>query len=165
MVLEEYNVDAVDTYSLTLFHDGEMRVLREQEDFVRSRKTENGDSWQAWEYRVGRENFQEEGTYELLLVSEDAAGKQKWETVPAKEPGRETAVTFSVDRTAPEALITGAQSGGRYRTGGAARDSDGAGKYGAGVAEGMRRRGGEGSMKEPFWRKNSGSGAEAWSLP
>src|SRR5699024_6309410 len=64
VVLEEYNVDAVDTYSLTLFHDGEMRVLREQEDFVRSRKTENGDSWQAWEYRVGRENFQEEGTYE-----------------------------------------------------------------------------------------------------
>lgn len=116
VVLEEYNVDAVDTYSLTLFHDGEMRVLREQEDFVRSRKTENGDSWQAWEYRVGRENFQEEGTYELLLVSEDAAGN-KMGNSSAKEPGRETAVTFSVDRTAPEALITGAQSGGRYRTG------------------------------------------------
>ena len=86
VVLEEYNVDAVDTYSLTLFHDGEMRVLREQEDFVRSRKTENGDSCRPGStVSEGRIFRRKEPTSSSLCRR--TRRETKWETVRPRSRG------------------------------------------------------------------------------
>ena len=57
------------------------------------------------EYRIPASSFQKEGIYELLLSSEDRANNQSDTGMQGKR------VTFALDWTAPECLITGVKGG------------------------------------------------------
>lgn len=114
LVVLEYNVDAVKEYQITAYHDGTLRILKENEDYSRRKLTKTGqERWQIYEYRIDKKNFEKEGDYEILLYSEDAAGNYM-ENVSAKLEEREAVFKFSIDKTGPVILLSGAEDGGRY---------------------------------------------------
>lgn len=113
VVVREYNVDPVEKYQAAAGHDGEIRILKEGEDYARRKLEETG--WYVYEYRISKKNFEEEGNYEVVLYSEDAAGNRMG-NVSAKAEDRQAAFEFSVDKTGPSVFLSGAEDGGYYNT-------------------------------------------------
>lgn len=72
--------------------------------------TGDASSWKQYQYRIPASRFQKEGIYELLLSSEDRANNQSDTGMQGKR------VTFALDWTAPECLITGVKDGEAYQT-------------------------------------------------
>ena len=100
VVFCETNVDYVGNVEIFCRHDGEMRILKENTDyFVLSRGSD--DSWKQYEYQILADQFQEEGVYELLMTTSDAANHVSDTGIQEKR------VTFVVDRTPPSCVIAG----------------------------------------------------------
>ncbi len=123
----EYNVDPVVSHQVILSRDGEGRSLLEKEDYTRCEKEESrvvkenpfgkelGGQWQVYKYTIAKENFEAEGNYEVVLYSEDMAGNQMG-NVLMKRKGGAGSIAFAVDKTGPDAVLSGAEDGGRYKT-------------------------------------------------
>ncbi|MCD2492051.1 hypothetical protein LQE92_05350 [Lacrimispora sp. NSJ-141] len=123
----EYNVDPVISHQVVLSRDGESRSLLEKEDYSRQEKEErrvmrenpfekeSRGQWQVYKYTIAKENFEAEGNYEVVLYSEDMAGNQMG-NILMKRKGGAGSIEFAVDKTGPDAVLSGAEDGGRYET-------------------------------------------------
>lgn len=105
-VVTEYNVSPLISRDVTLFRNGAARLLKEGEDYrVTEEKNPSG---LRYVYRIDPAAFYEEGTYSILLQSEDETGRQN------SSPGRfrqgeagEYSPSWAVDRTPPTIRLAG----------------------------------------------------------
>ena len=106
-------MDPVENCQIAVGHDGEIQVLKEGEAYTRKKLQEQG--WQIYEYRIQKKIFEEEGDYAVVLYSEDAAGNRMGNAA-AKSEDRQALFEFSVDKSGPSVILSGAEDGGYYRT-------------------------------------------------
>lgn len=100
LIVTEYNPDFLDYYQITSNREGETIELEEGKDYqVEKRGTK--DTWKAYQYCIGKENFQKEGIYLVTLYSEDQAKNASNNRV------KEKSLEFIVDKTGPSIVVTG----------------------------------------------------------
>ena len=104
IVFLETNIDYVGASKIFCRENGEVRQLIRGTDYEVT-MTGDASSWKQYQYRIPASSFQKEGIYELLLSSEDRANNQSDTGMQGKR------VTFALDWTAPECLITGVKGG------------------------------------------------------
>lgn len=108
IVIMETNVDTLDFKEITCNLNGELDTLTEGEDFV---VEESGSdvSWKQYTYKLGKELFEQEGTYTITIYSEDRANNTSDNNSKGKK------VEFVIDKTKPSILISGIENDGQYR--------------------------------------------------
>lgn len=109
IVFLETNIDYVGASKIFCRENGEVRQLIRGTDYEVT-MTGDASSWKQYQYRIPASRFQKEGIYELLLSSEDRANNQSDTGMQGKR------VTFALDWTAPECLITGVKDKETYQT-------------------------------------------------
>ncbi len=113
VVINEINVNALETEGITCSRDGEMTSLEEKKDYdVKEAGTEYS-SWKEYTYTIHADNFQDEGAYVVTVLSKDAAKNEMTNrTARTEDYGKE--VEFVIDKTAPTIVPTGVEDNGQY---------------------------------------------------
>lgn len=101
IIIKETNVNALNKMKLTLFSDSKTQVLEEGKDY-RLDKTMGDGQWNQYTYTVYKENFQEDGFYNLNLYSVDEAANESGNTMDTKN----VEVRFAIDKTPPNVILT-----------------------------------------------------------
>ena len=109
IVFLEMNIDYVGESEIFCRENGELKKLNRGSDYTVELQG-SSDSWKQYRYTIPAEYFEKEGVYELLLASRDRARNESDTGLQGKQ------VTFALDWTAPECLITGVESLGIYPT-------------------------------------------------
>ena len=104
VVIEEINVDPVETYVVKL--NGEK--LTEGSDYTTTLSGKDGE-WSKRTYVISKELFETEGEYSIVVESIDKAETTAYSDV------KNLNVSFVVDQTAPVLTISGLENGGRYQ--------------------------------------------------
>ncbi|MCD7885387.1 MAG: Ig-like domain-containing protein, partial [Lachnospiraceae bacterium] len=107
IVFYESNIDYVGESVIYCRKNGILRELIKNKDYQVTMEG-TAESWKRYCYTVPSEYFSQEGIYEILLASEDAANNQS-DTDIAQER-----VIFVLDWTSPTCTISGIQNGGIY---------------------------------------------------
>lgn len=102
----EMNIDTVEEFDVYLSRNGALGYKAAYTKEVQGSE----DTGYTYLYRIGRENFQQEGSYRLSLYSKDRAGNEINNTCDID--GNE--ISFIIDNTAPKAVIDGVESGMLY---------------------------------------------------
>lgn len=108
LVIYETNVNAIVDRDIIVYRNGETMRL-DKKDFVVEDLSEK-DDWKKYRYTVDGSVFSEEGVYEVLVSSIDEAGNRQ------DNKTKDTPASFIIDKTAPSAVITGAEDGGIYNS-------------------------------------------------
>ena len=107
VILREVNVNPLTEKKLTLYKDGDNRVLVEGTDYKVEEKQVNGHY--EYIYTIYAKNFEEEGNYNIIATSKDKAGNTNSNSsVKGEEGGNEVPLRFAVDKTEPKFEVTGA---------------------------------------------------------
>lgn len=114
MGIYEYNVDAIKERTITVNCDGELKNLKEGQDYT-AEILEDGGKWQKNYYKIKAENFQKEGNYTIILNSKDNADNSM-NNISIKRRAEPLPLSFTVDRTLPIILISGVEDKGRYQS-------------------------------------------------
>ena len=107
IVFLEMNIDYVGESEIFCRENGELKKLNRGSDYTVELQG-SSDSWKQYRYMIPAEYFEKEGVYELLLASRDRASNESDTGLQGKQ------VTFALDWTAPECLITGVEALGIY---------------------------------------------------
>lgn len=102
----EQNVSALTESSITLGCNGSTRTLTKDKDYTVEEMTENG--MHLYRYTIRAEAMTKDGYYDVLLRSKDEAGNSQ------TNESKGCPVRFTVDRTAPDCIITNLADGGVY---------------------------------------------------
>lgn len=108
IVVTETNADTLEFLDITLNLNGKLQTLEEKTAYT---VTQSGDenSWKQYTYRIGKENFKEEGRYTLTIYSRDRAENTSDNHTKGKQ------IEFVVDQSAPDIFVTGVEDRGQYR--------------------------------------------------
>lgn len=109
LTIEEINVDTLTHRGITNSHDGDIADLEEGTDYT-VRESGGEVSWKSYEYTIKKENFEQEGLYNITIDSVDRA------TNEATNKIKNVDIEFIIDKTAPTVVITGIENEGQYRT-------------------------------------------------
>lgn len=96
VVITETNADELSNIKITLFRDGETKVLEEGDDYKIEVAGGNGH-WYHYTYTVYAKNFDADGVYSLTVESDDKAGNEAKNDQDTKDK----AINFGVDNTLP----------------------------------------------------------------
>lgn len=110
----EYNVDTIKERTLTVNCDGELKDLKEGQDYT-AEVLENKGKWKKNYYKIKAENFKKEGNYTVILNSKDNADNSMNNT-SMKRKAEPLPLSFTVDRTSPTILISGVADKGKYQS-------------------------------------------------
>ena len=106
VILREINVNQLSEHKLTLYKDGDNRILKEGTDYSFEERLVNGHY--EYIYTIFAKNFEEEGNYNIIATSKDKANNTNSNsTVKGDDGSNEVPLRFAVDKTAPTNLITG----------------------------------------------------------
>lgn len=108
VVFYETNIDYIGESQIHCRRDGELRSLVKGRDYSVTMQGSR-DSWKRYCYTIPAEYFDEEGIYELLLASGDRAKNRSDTGIQKKQ------VSFVLDRTAPDCVISGIEENGTYQ--------------------------------------------------
>lgn len=110
--IREINVDLLETSDISISRDGDLKKLKAEEDY-KVKRSGSENTWKEYYYQLDKENFEEEGAYNVTVFSTDRAANSQ----DNKNNKREEAcnVEFVIDKTAPSTVVTGIEDGGRYR--------------------------------------------------
>ncbi len=110
--IREINVDLLEESDVSISRDGEMKKLKADDDYTVKRSGDE-NTWKEYYYQLDKENFEEEGAYNVTIFSKDRAEN----TQDNKNNKRNEAcnVEFVIDKTAPSTVVTGIADEGRYR--------------------------------------------------
>ena len=108
IVFLEMNIDYVGESEIFCRENGELKKLNRGSDYTVALQG-SSDSWKQYRYTIPASYFEKEGVYELLLSSKDRAENESDTGLQGKQ------VTFALDWTAPECLITGVEPLGVYQ--------------------------------------------------
>ena len=107
VILREVNVNQLTEKKVTLYQDGENRVLKEGEDYTVEERIVNGHY--EYIYTIKKENFVDEHNYNIVVTSKDKAGNTNSNSsVKGEEGGNEVPLRFAVDQTEPKFEVAGA---------------------------------------------------------
>lgn len=111
VVITETNVDSLDLDSVkvVLTTNGSPDTLERGEDYTIS-QTGGAGSWSQYEYRIGKEMFQEDGSYSIAIYSVDNAGNVNENINEVKE----AEVFFGIDTVNPIITAIDLESGKTY---------------------------------------------------
>lgn len=108
LVVTEINVDTLTHRGISCGHDGDMTDFEEGTDYTV--KASGGEvSWKSYQYTIKKDNFEEEGLYNITIDSVDRATNQVNNKI------KEAEIEFVIDKTAPTVVITGVENNGQYR--------------------------------------------------
>lgn len=96
VVITETNADELSNIKITLFKDGETKVLEQGDDYKIEVAGGNGH-WYHYTYTVYAKNFDADGVYSLTVESDDKAGNEAKNDQDTKDK----AINFGVDNTLP----------------------------------------------------------------
>ena len=105
ITLYEINPNKLIKQEITVLHDGKSTILKANE--YKFNKT-NEETWNRYEYKLPSSLFEKEGTYEIIVSSEDEAGNKQSNQI------KKLNIKFVVDKTNPNAVITGIENGKLY---------------------------------------------------
>lgn len=105
ITLYEINPNKLIKQEITVLHDGKSMILKANE--YKFNKT-NEETWNRYEYKLPSSLFEKEGTYEIIVSSEDEAGNKQSNQI------KKLNIKFVVDKTNPNAVITGIENGKLY---------------------------------------------------
>lgn len=103
----EINVDTLEFREVVCSRDGELRALRQGEDY-QVIQSGSKEGWKAYTYEIGPDNFQENGIYTVTIYSEDRASNHSSNGIKEKE------IAFAVDTAPPTVVVTGVEDHARY---------------------------------------------------
>lgn len=107
LVITETNVDTLEFREIYLLLNGEKRELEEGRDYT-VRETGDALGWKQYVYQLERNNFEEEGVYNVVIYSEDRAENASDNRIKDKT------IEFVVDKTAPVVTIAGIEDERQY---------------------------------------------------
>ena len=105
IILYEINPNKLIKQEVTVLHDGKSTILKANEYKINKTSEE---TWNRYEYKLPSSLFEKEGTYEIIVSSEDEAGNKQSNQI------KKVNVKFIVDKTNPSAVITGIENGKLY---------------------------------------------------
>jgi len=108
IVVIETNIDVLEFREITCNLNGSLRTMEEGRDYSVS-ESGTEESWKQYTYTIKKSNFEEEGTYILMIYSEDRAMNASNNSTKGKK------VEFVVDKTGPSILISGVGNNRQYR--------------------------------------------------
>ena len=96
LVIYEENSQRIlpESIQVMISRNGEMMELERDADYTFRLTSSTGDK-KTYKYIIGRDNFSEEGTYRVFLISEDAAGNQN------SSEAKDAPIWFHIDHTEP----------------------------------------------------------------
>lgn len=103
----EINVDTLEFREVVCSRDGELRALRQGEDY-QVIQSDSKEGWKVYTYEIGPDNFQENGIYTVTIYSEDRASNHSSNGIKEKE------IAFAVDTAPPTVVVTGVEDHARY---------------------------------------------------
>lgn len=115
----EMNVDKIEKFSVYLSRNGNMLQAEQVESMPSANKDKvyyrvdmEGDERTGYRYRytIFRENFEQEGSYNISFYSKDKAGNEVNSTLDEKD----AELRFVIDNTAPRVIIDGVEAGEVY---------------------------------------------------
>lgn len=106
IVVRETNVNSLTHKKITVGFNGTTTTLKENDDYTINEDTDNG--WKMYTYAIKAKNFTDEGLYEIIITSTDAAGNTQDTKL------KDSPISFIIDHTSPTAIITGVENNGRY---------------------------------------------------
>lgn len=110
----EYNVDTIEANKITVNRDGELEILKENQDYTV--KSSGSDAqWKENHYVIDAANFAEEGNYNVIFNTRDRANNTMNNT-SVKKSNKNLPIEFTVDKTAPTVVVSGIEDGGQYRS-------------------------------------------------
>ena len=109
VVITETNADELSNIKVTLFKDGEAKVLEEGTDYKIDVTGGNGQ-WYHYTYTIFAKNFNADGVYSLTVESNDKAGNEAKNDQDTKN----TSINFGVDSTLPIINIENLESHTTY---------------------------------------------------
>lgn len=109
IVITETNPNKLSNIKLTLFKNGETITLEEGVDFKIDILGGNG-SWYRYVYTIFKNNFVDDGVYNLSIHSEDSAGNIAENTLDTKD----TEINFGIDKTKPTINVKNVESKETY---------------------------------------------------
>lgn len=109
----EMNVDQIESFTIFMSRNGEMMMnvrngnrptnIEQNTVYYMSKESGSDEKGYEYQYTIFKENFQEEGMYNVTLYSKDEAGNEVNSTLTDK--GAE--IIFVVDNTKPEVIVSG----------------------------------------------------------
>ena len=105
IVLYEINPNNIVKQEVSILSDGKTTTL--QANAYKFNKLEE-QTWNKYEYKLPASLFEKEGTYEIIVSSEDEAGNKQTNQI------KKVDVKFVIDKTNPNAVITGVETGRLY---------------------------------------------------
>ncbi len=119
--IKEMNVDTIEKFNIYITRNGQLITDNQELDMLPESVDENvvyynavksGDETKGYQYNytLYKENFKQEGIYNVMLYSKDRAGNEINNTLTEK--GAE--MVFVIDNTAPTVVIEGVESGQFY---------------------------------------------------
>lgn len=108
IIVTETNVDSLEFQEITCSLNGKLRTLKEGIDYE-IQEGGSDESWKQYVYTIPRRNFRQEGTYILMIYSEDRAMNSSDNRTKGKK------IEFVIDKTSPSILLSGLEDGGAYR--------------------------------------------------
>lgn len=109
VVITETNADELSNIKVTLFKDGETKILAEGTDYKIDVAGGNGQ-WYHYTYTIFAKNFDADGVYSLTVESDDKAGNEAKNDQDTKDK----AINFGVDSTLPIINIENLESKTTY---------------------------------------------------
>lgn len=109
VVFRETNTDVLSNIKITLFKDGETKVLSENTDYKIQVVGGNG-RWYHYTYTIMAKNFKEDGVYSITVESQDKAGNGAKNDQDTKN----ASIKFGVDSTLPIINIENLESKKTY---------------------------------------------------
>ena len=104
IVVTERNVDTLVFNGISYGRDGKQTELKEGEDYT-VKASGSEVSWKQYIYNISKDNFQEEGRYNVTIDSQDRAENMMNNKVKGLD------IEFVVDKTAPTVVVTGIEAG------------------------------------------------------
>jgi hypothetical protein len=108
--IREINVNPITKYELTLDRGGNSSVLKEGTDYTVVKGS--NESGTTYVYKIKKDIVTDEGSYNIVVKSEDAAGNINTNAaIRSEEESEEVPVRFIYDKTAPTASFTNIKEG------------------------------------------------------
>ncbi len=111
VVIRETNVDRINQRKIFLFKNGMTILLKEKVDYWVELNLEDSGKYQ-YTYTIFKENFKENGIYEISICSEDAAGNISYNNIKGTEDG----IRFGVDTVKPILVVYNLKNGKLYES-------------------------------------------------
>lgn len=113
--ITEINVNPVTNTKIQVKRDDSNNELAKGSDFEVSQKSGNSRSWYAYDYKIYKKNFDNEGGYSLTVSSTDTfkkviSNRTAYTDKTNPELNHSKPVEFVVDKTAPIVTISGLES-------------------------------------------------------